>query len=121
MKDNFNLKQFLTENKLTNVARLSKGEFEFPSLNKEEFKTFDEVEKGDKGKCYFDNEGIVIKKGTAGSFVGTIADLYGEMKEGLAEGYIDENEPAVYVEMDTGVKCAWTYGGDGFLCYKTED
>ena len=117
MKDNFNLKQFLTENKLTNVAKLSE---EKDFTYEVQFKDFDEVKEGDTGECYLGNKGVVIEKGTAGSFVDTIADLYGEMKEGIAEGYIDENQPAVYVEMDNGVKCAWTYGDDGFLCYKAE-
>ena len=78
----------------------------------EKIKPFEEVEIGDKGRDYNDEEMVVVEKGIAKDLVDH--DETGALTDGLSEGYIEEDEPAVIVRTEDGETLCYVYGGDGF-------
>lgn len=79
---------------------------------KESMKPFEEVEVGDRGRDYNDEEMVVVKKGMAKNLVDY--DGTGALTDGLYEGYIEEDDPAVIVRTEDGETLCYVYGGDGF-------
>ena len=78
----------------------------------EKMKSFEEVKIGDRGRDYNDEEMIVIKKGMAKDLIDY--DRTGALTDGLSEGYIEEDDPAVIVKTEDGKTLCYIYGGDGF-------
>lgn len=78
----------------------------------EKMKPFEEVEIGDRGRDYNDEEMVVVEKGLAKDLVDH--DGTGALTDGLSEGYIEEDDPAVVVRTEDGETLCYTYGGDGF-------
>lgn len=80
------------------------------------FKAFKDVKKGDKGEDYNGEKGTVTIMGTAEEIAKN--DPSGMMSDFIHDEIIGAKQDAVLVTMDKGETVAYTYGDDGFQCYK---
>ncbi len=78
----------------------------------EHIKPFPNVEVGDRGEDYNGEAGEVIAKGAAKDLLDY--DSSGALKDGMSEGYIDDDEECVAIKDSDGGIYTYTYGGDGF-------